>query len=167
MYKQDKLELYQEMLPTIKQLSAIYKVNGLDRDDLEQEFAIVLFKCNDNFDTTKGASFKTFFAASCKNKVKDFWRQNKEMLFILNDPISDPDGGEIIDTIASPYPLIADLYYIDMLRDITNGLITQRWAMGETFQEIADSMNLTVSTVYRMHLSVIDKLREKLDLTEK
>lgn len=164
MYK-DINELYAEMMPIIKQLSGIYKVRGLDRADLEQEFAIVLIKCNDNFDASRGTSFRTFFASSCKNKVKDFWRQNKEIYYTLNDPLGNPDGGEVIDTIASDIK-VKNNDYMEMLDGIEGGWVTHRWAYGETFQEIADSTGRTLSNIYRIHTNVIETVRKILGMTE-
>lgn len=165
MYKNPDV-LYQEMLPTIKQLSSMYKVKGMERDDLEQEFAIVLLKCNENFDGSKGATFRTFFVASCKNKVKDFWRHKDEILYVLNDPVSDSEHSEVIDLLVSDL-LINKRDYLDMLRALPEGYITHKWAYGATFQEIADELNTSVSSVYRAHLNNIKKLRDILGIAEK
>ena len=164
MYR-EPTELYIEMLPTIKQLSHIYKVKGMDVEDLEQEFALVLLKCNENFDATRGATFRTFFASSCKNKVKDMWRRKNHVSYTLNDPVNDGENVERVDLIES------DIYqnkreYIDMLRSIPDGYITYRWADGETFQEIADDLKMALSAVYRLHTKTIQKLRDILGIAE-
>lgn len=159
MFTTDTDKLYADMLPTMKQLSKAYEVSGMSSDDLLQEFSIVMLKCNHNFDQTRGVPFKTYLVSSCINKVKDFWRKKNNTFPILNDAISE-DGTERIDTIGSMdyYP---DL--INVLKTIPDGYISVRWMHGETLQEIADSLGVSVSTVHRVHQENLRFLKSYLE----
>ena len=166
MYSTDTTALYYEMLPTIKYLASSFRVHGMEKDDLEQEFAIVLLRANNNFDPTRGASFKTFFVSSCKNRVKDLWRKKDEIMYTLNQPINDADGGEHIDNVVSDDLLNKPGDYLEMLSGIVGGHVTYRWAMGETFNQIADSLGISLSATYRIHTNVIKTIRDILGITE-
>lgn len=150
---------YKKYEDTLKQLSKAYQVNGMDSDDLLQEFAIVLIRCNNNYDETRGVPFKTYLVSSCINKVKDFWRKKNSTFPILNDQISE-DGTERLDTMGKneDYP---DL--LNMLSDIAGGYVTKLWLAGETLQEIADAYGISVSTVHRIHQENLNFLRSYLE----
>lgn len=45
------------------------QIPGFDREDVEQELMIVLWRCVQQYDPNRGASFNTLFQGCAKNKV--------------------------------------------------------------------------------------------------
>lgn len=49
--------------------NCVHQLPGFAIEDIEQELLFVLWKCVQNYDPNKGASFNTLFQGSARNKV--------------------------------------------------------------------------------------------------
>lgn len=49
--------------------NCVHQLPGFDIDDVESELLIILWKCVQNYDPNKGASFNTLFQGSARNRV--------------------------------------------------------------------------------------------------
>jgi len=49
--------------------NSVRQLPSMDIEDIEQELLMVLWKCVQNYDPSRGASFNTLFQGSAKNKI--------------------------------------------------------------------------------------------------
>lgn len=84
------IERYRGTISTFARRSA-HKLPDLDQEDIEQELYIVLWKCVENYDPDRGASFNTLFQGSAHNRIitlirhyETVMRKPKQNLFRLD-----------------------------------------------------------------------------------
>jgi DNA-directed RNA polymerase sigma subunit (sigma70/sigma32) len=96
----NKLDILNKHEALINKLSYTNKVYGYDKEDLQQEFRMILLDCVDKFDDKRGIKFSTYFVKSCNNKVRKLRVKEKdEHHASLNVKLGNEDGQEFLDLV--------------------------------------------------------------------
>lgn len=170
--------------PVVKNRAASYFIAGGDREDLIQEGMIGVFKAINDYDETKGASFRTFAELCIQRQiitaVKGASRMKHQPLnesLSLNRPVAENDENtatleEIIPAGEKSDPevqllLQEDLTYItENIDEILTTLELQVWKMyirGDSYKQIAEKLDKTNKAVDNAIRRAKKKLSEVLD----
>lgn len=151
----------------LSKLANKYQADGMEYDDLFQEFSLVFLNCEKHFDQSKG-KFSTYLWASCTNKASELRRKN----FTHNTLSLDYDIGN--DTLSN---YIADEFnledsalldfkvdeIINVLKRLPNGDYSLLYIFGNmTQEEIAELKNVSRSYVQKVHSDNIIELEKIL-----
>lgn len=81
----------------------LWRIEGLDPEDILQELRIVLMKAQQKYDPTKGVAFSTYLYRACKNRVGKLRHQalnvkkrvppSQQIVFCTNEHVDDVTGG--------------------------------------------------------------------------
>ena len=152
----------------IRRLSYIFKVEGYDHDDLEQEFRMVLLGCMSKFDKSRDVTFNTYLTRSCENRVKRL-RRKQEFTVSLN-----ADAGvtiEFIDLLESktmdPEEFSKHDESVKLVMDVLDnrkyGEVTKMYLMyGLSQIEIAEYMGMSKSYINKIHNKNLEAVRKQL-----
>lgn len=144
----------QENEQFIERLSRHWHIGGTDKEDLAQEFRIILMDCHTKFDDSRGASFQTFLFSCCRNFVYKELKKMKRMP--LTVPLQeDSELFAHVDDTGLIYELIEQL---------PMGDLTRRLLEGETLDEVVKNTELSRSKLWRQHRENVDFLKEYFSL---
>jgi len=138
----------------IKKLASKWRVNGMEKDDLEQEFRIIYEKCKKNFDDSKGAKFSTYFITACKNRIGKLRKKYIPLpVKDLSDYVQEPDKQtELVKEI------------IDSLATIPNGeYIRDYYLNGKTADEIAKEHGVSQQYIDRLIKKGVLELKRRFN----
>lgn len=136
----------------IHKLAMYHRVYGLDIDDLEQEFRMILVQNYENYDPNKGASFKTFFISSCKRAVKRMRSKMKNLPFVMNlDETENTSNSDLYNEV------------VNILDNIPNGnLVLLHFVHGYSSRKLAKMMGVSKTEInFRIH-ETLEKLQKIL-----
>ncbi len=167
--------------PLLKKVIAPYKIVGADRDDLLQEATIALIKAVKHFSPDKGQTFSTFLYGVARQRIIDLLRSSKaQSQMALNRAVSFETLGEKDGTQNKVDPIDEDGDALDIsiekeekddLTQLIAGFLTARerqvafeYMDGKSYQEIADTLNISIKTVDNTLAKVRKKMREKREL---
>ncbi len=157
-------EKYKLML---SKLANKFQADGMEYDDLFQEFSLVFLNCEKHFDHSKG-KFSTYLWASCTNKASELRRKT----FTHNTLSLDYEIG--YDTLSN---YIADEFdledsalldfkvdeIIKVLKRLQNGDYSLLYIFGNmTQEEIAELKGVSRSYVQKVHRDNIIELEKIL-----
>lgn len=169
--KNSKEELLNKLRPLIISSINKYYPNSKDYEDLIQDGNIVILKCLDSFDPTKGV----YFLGYVKTMLKYNYLQNhrQKHMISLNTPFGEDDEGEMIDLLVSedlePLERILMrekdkmlsrclLVLTERQRDIVIYFYIKKLSIGE----IAKHLNISYRTVVNTKTKAIEKLQNEL-----
>jgi len=132
--------------------------------DLTQETFIAMLRGLASFDDKK-ASFKTWLKKVASNKVIDYRRsrQNHEMLMteVLED-YDSPGEEDIENSIINKAAKEKVMNELNLTDENTKKIFVMRAEEGYSFSDIAQEMNLSLSTTKNKYYATIKKLRKGL-----
>lgn len=155
----------------IKDLAKYHPIHGYDKEDIEQEFRLVLLKAVENFDPTKGIQFTTYFITSCKNVVKKIkkreYADKRPRVDLLLDKTDPRTGVKFIkyfaDVDEDKGDKVLASIVIEKLEELeTGGLTLDRYLGGLTYEELAEKYELSLSKAYRVDKSNIEEVKARM-----
>lgn len=105
-------ELFQKYYPIVGKCRREYYLRGYDREDLDQEARLVLYRTACRFDPSRNAGFGTFYRLSLRNRFYDMIRTTNAKKRVPSEPLTSIEANEtlyaatVADKSASS-PLIA------------------------------------------------------------
>ena len=154
-------KLYEQYLPMIKGFSYKYKVNGYDREDIEQELAMVLHKCYQKFDAGKGTKFITYLQSSFFYHIAKLRKKHFNDYHYLIDnimSIKDENAKDIYDEIGLNQILSA-------LENVKYGdYIKMYYLYGQSLSKIAKIEKISKQAVHEFINKGIENLKKILDV---
>ena len=116
-------DYYKKYEPLIKKLSYKNKINGYTPDDIQQELMMVLDKCIQNYDETRGTKFITYFQTSCRYHIISLRKQNINYETLLKNPeLIIDDNAEVVEKLLNEkfrntlFKLLSELKYGELLK---------------------------------------------------
>lgn len=175
MYKQDIDKLLQEYEPIIDKVAYINPVKSsyFSKEDLKQEFRMILVKCNDTFDESKKTSFKSYFITSCKYFVWGEWASNRHP---MNERLDKEIGGSFnkaasyLDTVSDNSLPQDDIYYdfMSILDDIKDGWMVKEIILyNRTYRDIAQQLGISGERIRQRYENALDSLRPLVNVEKR
>jgi RNA polymerase sigma factor (sigma-70 family) len=171
-------ELLNEHIGLIRFFANKYKIRNYEKEDLIQEFSMVLLKAKKNYDESKKTSFETFFTTYVKTWVHDkletqSTQKRGKDVFILNNNFiveTDETNKELVELIPDNINLTPEEIYFNEsvfefinleLDKMNNGHFTKEYLFeGKTNVDIGKKYNVSTS-----YVNMVNKInREKLKL---
>lgn len=163
----------------IKHMADRYKLDGYEKDDLIQEFRMLLIEALDTFDDTRGAAFKTYFILIVRtwvhHQIVKINAEKRGRLVRTVRPkrsrlVSMPSTDyleEFLDERSTPDKLEKEMrvveFVIDCLKEMKYGDYTRKILIeGNTLQGTAKEYNVSFQFVHQEHKKNLKKLRELL-----
>jgi len=175
-YRQDIDKLLVEYEPIIEKVANMNPIYSpyFTKDDLMQEFMMILVRCNENYDPSRGASFKSYFIQSCKHYV---WgeRVKHKAEGNLDDEIELHGSQHLTrkDMLLDDSILQDELVFryadydrvIDALEKVTNGdLVIRYLTTNETFYSLGDEFGMSHQAVQQKYQKALNDVRLLLGL---
>ncbi len=137
--------------------------NIADAEDLAMESFISCYKKFDEFDTNK-ASFATWLYVVVNNKLKNYYRDQKQTEELDSEQISFSGIEDEIIEAQYIYGMRQELAIaLETLPDIQRKIIILKYFNNKSSKEIAECMGMTAGNV-RVNLTrAIDKLKKYFD----
>lgn len=175
MYRDDIDKLLQEYEPIIDKVANLNPVKSsyFTKEDLKQEFRMILVKCNDTFDKSKKTSFKSYFITSCKYFVWGEWASSRHpMNERLDKEISDSfnDDTPYIDIMPDGSIPQDDIYYdfMSVLDDIKDGWMVKEIIFNNrTYGDIAEQLGLSRERIRQRYENALDSLRPLVNVAKR
>jgi RNA polymerase sigma factor (sigma-70 family) len=151
----------------LSKLANKYQADGMEYDDLFQEFSLVFLNCEKHFDQSKG-KFSTYLWVSCSNKASELRRKSysHDTLSLDYDIGHDTLGNYIADEFDLEDSALLDFKVdeiVDLLKNMNNGDYSLLYIFGNmTQEEIAELKGVSRSYVQRVHRDNVQELEKKL-----
>ena len=177
-YYENKINQYMGL---IIHLANRYGIEGYDREDLQQEFSMLLVKALDNYDEERGANFDTYFTTYVRQWVhKAIKKQQAEkrgtLVSIEELGISKKTKSRIDDDVFSlmideenltpdelDFVVRRDEFVLNCLKEMPYGHFTIGVLIeGKTFEEVGKENGCTFQWVHQKHKQNVELLKEKL-----
>lgn len=175
MYSQDIDKLLQEYEPIIDKVANLNPVKSsyFSKEDLKQEFRMILVKCNDTFDKSKKTSFKSYFITSCKYFVWGEWASNRHPMNERLDKemsASFNGGASYIDILSDDSLPQDDIYYdfMSVLDNIKDGWMVRDIILNNrTYGDIAQQLGLSRERIRQRYENALDSLRPLVNIAKR
>jgi RNA polymerase sigma factor (sigma-70 family) len=145
----------------VQNLAKYNKVFGYDKEDLEQEFRMILWKCLQNFKVEKKVKFETYFITACNNEIKRLRKKNKEKCLSLDNQVNENE--DFIDLLLdNTFEKEQDIKELEHFLDNTpygdygKKYFIEKWKQNE----IADYFNVSTVWVNLKIKEVLKKIRK-------
>jgi RNA polymerase sigma factor (sigma-70 family) len=151
----------------LSKLANKFQADGMEYDDLFQEFCLVFLNCEKHFDQSKG-KFSTYLWASCSNKASELRRKvySHNTLSLDYDIGQDTLGNYIADDFDLEDSALLDFKVdeiVTLLKKMNNGDYSLLYIFGNmTQEEIAELKGVSRSYVQRMHRDNVKELEKNL-----
>jgi RNA polymerase sigma factor (sigma-70 family) len=151
----------------LSKLANKFEADGMEYDDLFQEFCLVFLNCEKHFDQSKG-KFSTYLWASCSNKASELRRKvySHNTLSLDYDIGQDTLGNYIADEFDLEDSALLDFKVdeiVALLKKMNNGDYSLLYIFGNmTQEEIAELKGVSRSYVQRMHQDNVKELEKNL-----
>ena len=151
----------------LSKLANKYQADGMEYDDLFQEFSLVFLNCEKHFDQSKG-KFSTYLWASCSNKASELRRKvySHNTLSLDYDIGQDTLGNYIADDFDLEDSALLDFKVdeiVALLKKMNNGDYSLLYIFGNmTQEEIGELKGVSRSYVQRMHQDNVKELEKNL-----
>ncbi|KRL09488.1 sigma-70 family RNA polymerase sigma factor [Lentilactobacillus otakiensis DSM 19908 = JCM 15040] len=89
-------KLFAKYYPIVRKFHREYYINGCDKEDLDQEARIVLFRTACRFEPARKCSFGTFYRHNLRNRVVDMIRVNNAQKRIPTEPLTSIEANEYL-----------------------------------------------------------------------
>lgn len=174
-------EKINEYMGLIIHLANRYGIEGYDKQDLQQEFSMLLVKALDNYDEARGANFDTYFTTYVRrwvhNAIKRQETQKRgtlvsmEVLGVSNKTKSRVDDDifalmideENLTPDELDFVVRRDEFVLNCLKEMPYGHFTIGVLIeGKTFDEVGKDFGVTLQWVHQKHKQNIEILKEKL-----
>lgn len=87
-------QLFHQYYPIVRKYKRQYYINGYDKDDLDQEARMVLFRSACRFEAARKVSFGTFFSHNLRNRLFDLIRTNNAQKRVPVEPLTSFEANE-------------------------------------------------------------------------
>lgn len=175
MYKENIDELLQEYEQIIDKVAYLNPVKSsyFSREDLKQEFRMILVKCNDTFDKSKKTNFKSYFITSCKYFVWGEWASKRHP---MNERLDQEIGGRYheeasyIDLMADDSLPQDDIYYdfMSILDNIKDGWMVKDIILkNRTYKDIAQELGISIERIRQRYEKALDSLRPLVNVEKR
>lgn len=163
--------LYKEMEPTIRDIASyacymVYKLPSKYLEDIESITRLAFVKALRSYDTSKGASFNTFFQTIAR---RDIDKEIKKILNVSFIPASFEEGymkesPDLIETLSDieKYVLSLTTNCQSYLRLGAKALLLN--AEGYTFEEIARMLDVSSGTLSNYYHRTKEYIKENYSL---
>lgn len=136
MYTQSYDELEKQYAKLLNKFSSWY-IPNMDRDDIKQELRAVLFKANNQFDSTKNVRFLTYLYTAFNNTIKKLsYRSMGQNTYTPQIPISIDDCYNETVVIPDMDPYDSDLFEIVGLASPNTQLVAQLLTAGFSLRDL-------------------------------
>lgn len=145
----------------VQNLAKYNKVFGYDKEDLEQEFRMILWKCLQNFKVEKKVKFETYFITACNNEIKRLRKKNKEKCLSLDNQVNENE--DFIDLLLdNTFEREQDIKELEhFLDNVQYGEYGKKYFIEKWKQnEIADYFNVSTVWVNLKIKEVLEKIRK-------
>jgi RNA polymerase sigma factor (sigma-70 family) len=145
----------------VQNLAKYNKVFGYDKEDLEQEFRMILWKCLQNFKVEKNVKFETYFITACNNEIKRLRKKNKEKCLSLDNQVNENE--DFIDLLLdNTFEREQDIKELEhFLDNVPYGEYGKKYFIEKWKQnEIADYFNVSTVWVNLKIKEVLEKIRK-------
>lgn len=153
----------------LSKLANKFQADGMEYDDLFQEFSLVFLNCEKHFDESKG-KFSTYLWASCSNKASELRRKNysHNTLSLDYEVGNDTLGNYIADDFDLEDTALLDFKVDDILEVLKrspNGDYSLLYIFGNmTQEEIAELKGVSRSYVQKVHSENVEELKRILSI---
>jgi RNA polymerase sigma factor (sigma-70 family) len=153
----------------LSKLANKFQADGMEYDDLFQEFSLVYLNCEKHFDESKG-KFSTYLWASCSNKASELRRKNysHNTLSLDYEVGNDTLGNYIADDFDLEDTALLDFKVDDILEVLKrspNGDYSLLYIFGNmTQEEIAELKGVSRSYVQKVHSENVAELTRILSI---
>ena len=153
----------------LSKLANKFQADGMEYDDLFQEFSLVFLNCEKHFDESKG-KFSTYLWASCSNKASELRRKNysHNTLSLDYEVGNDTLGNYIADDFDLEDTALLDFKVDDILEVLKrspNGDYSLLYIFGNmTQEEIAELKGVSRSYVQKVHSENVAELTRVLSI---
>lgn len=174
-------EKINEYMGLIIHLANRYGIEGYDKQDLQQEFSMLLVKALDNYDEARGANFDTYFTTYVRrwvhNAIKRQETQKRGTLVSMEVlGVSRKTKSRVDDDIFAlmideenltpdelDFVVRRDEFVLNCLKEMPYGHFTIGVLIeGKTFDEVGKDFGVTLQWVHQKHKQNIEILKEKL-----
>lgn len=151
----------------LSKLANKFQADGMEYDDLFQEFSLVFLNCEKHFDNSKG-KFSTYLWASCSNKASEMRRKSYSHNTLSLDYNTGHDtlGNYIADEFDLEDSALLDFKVdeiVALLKKMNNGDYSLLYIFGNmTQEEIAELKGVSRSYVQRVHRDNVQELEKNL-----
>lgn len=87
-------ELFKKYYPIVRKFKRQYYINGYDKEDLDQEARIVLYRSACRFERARKVNFGTFYRFNLRNQVFDLIRVNNAKKRVPCEPLTSIEANE-------------------------------------------------------------------------
>ena len=151
----------------LSKLANKYQADGMEYDDLFQEFSLVFLNCEKHYDSNKG-KFSTYLWTSCTNKASELRRKNFTHFTLSLD--YDMGNDSLLNYIADDFDLESSALLdfkvdqvVEVLKNMPNGDYSLLYVFGNmTQEEIAELKGVSRSYIQRIHSENIKDLEKIL-----
>lgn len=153
----------------LSKLANKFQADGMEYDDLFQEFSLVFLNCEKHFDESKG-KFSTYLWASCSNKASELRRKNysHNTLSLDYEVGNETLGNYIADDFDLEDTALLDFKVDDILEVLKrspNGDYSLLYIFGNmTQEEIAELKGVSRSYVQKVHSENVEELKRILSI---
>lgn len=164
-------KLYKEILKrysafigsTVRTVSAL----GVDKDELKQEFMIVLLKCINKFNTASVIKFMTYLHEAIENKTYDMvkrkTREDDTFINMFDANVEDYMGDNaLVENSEEDYVDLKVAISKYVKKDKDKKLLYMRVFDKKTFQEIADEEGVARQAIHQRFDRIINRIKEKV-----
>lgn len=164
-------DYYHQYLPLVKKLSYKYKVYGLENEDIEQELLMVLDKCTQNFDDSKGTKFMTYFHSSCYYHIISLRKKNRDYEHPFTpldiNLISRNEMEESVDPVDKAYTSMMFEAIIGIIANLKFSGVAEMYFIGDfTMAEIANFRGVSKSYIGKIVKNMREEVRDELKKLE-
>jgi RNA polymerase sigma factor (sigma-70 family) len=177
-YRQDIDNLLVEYEPIIKKVADMNPIYSpfFTKDDLTQEFMMILLRCNELYNPNKGASFKSYFIQSCKHYVWDERNRHKaegsldeEIVLHGQQHLTRKDvlmdDSILQDEMVFRYAKYDEV--VEALQQVTNGDLVLRYlTTNVTFYDIAREQGISHQAVQQKYQKALSDVRLLLGVVD-
>ncbi|SDD81988.1 sigma-70 family RNA polymerase sigma factor [Sporomusa acidovorans] len=165
------IESYQ---PLVFKTAAHWRLSESAMLDIIQEGTVGLIEAVENFDHTRGVAFSLFAVHRIKGRIVDHLKREDSGLVHIDSPLNDAAGQAtiadlLVDAQAEVAAQAEQNYLVEQLKTAMQRLpAKEQQVLHGVFlddfepKELADSMSLSVSHVYRLQKQGIRRLRGML-----
>ena len=155
-YEKEFLQLVNEHQPIIHKISFLYSTSLANRKDLEQEIVLQLWKSYGSF---KGQSaFSTWMYRVALNTAISMTKRPN--LFVLSEKVPTiPDDTEFNMELSEDVKILYKAIY--QLKKVEKAIILM-WLDEKSYDEIAETMGISVKNVSVKRVRIKSELAEKI-----
>lgn len=171
-----RMEIIENYQPLVLREALRYKNGNLDVMDIIQEGIVGLMEAVERFEPERNIAFPLFAVHRIRGHILDFLRkEGRSDVTLAGDTEAELNWWETLPTDSvSPDVMMAEAEYSSMVKGtlqllprLEQKVLEQVCLEGISVKKVAETMDTSLSYVYRLQRNAVRRLRHFLEKTEK